>query len=457
MRKTLFERLQKLYLRIFDTDIIRRIVRNSSYLVSSSVIVAGIGFVQGILQYRALDDLQLIGLLLAISGFTNLINRLTSFRIDEMVVRYVRLYQERKQPDKAAAVFKMAALLESFGSLLAFLIIWLAAPLGVKLFSDISGTEGWFILYGSLVLVNIIFDSSDGMLQVFDRFDAKAIIDVGQSLVRLAATVFVLLTGGGLFEIILAELAGRLVRSVGVIGLALHTASKTWGRTWWRMPLNTLQDERRSLLTFAFSTNLSATVSLVAKDSEDLWASHFLGNAFAGVYGIARTLIGLLQIPVSPLPATTYPELSRAVAQDDWQTVRSVLRRGSQLAAFYSLPVAVLLVFFGRSLINLYNTSPDALQAYSPLLILAASYTFTNILYWNRAALLAFNRPVFPTLVNFTGMLLKVGAILIFGSSLGASGFATLLAAYYIFTVGIAALRVRQDLRRHLGRAQAPA
>src|SRR5690606_10553733 len=134
--------------------------------------------------------------------------------------------------------------------------------------------------------------------------------------------------------------------------LALVTARKHWGRGWWRTPLSVLRVERRSLLTFAFSTNLSATVSLVAKDSEDLWVSAVIGNAAAGVYGLARTLIGFLQIPVSPLPSTTYPELSRAVAQSDWPSIWGILRRGSQLATAYSLPAAAGLILFGRPLIE---------------------------------------------------------------------------------------------------------
>jgi O-antigen/teichoic acid export membrane protein len=450
-----FDRLQALYLRVFDTDFMRRIVRNSSYLVSATVFAAGLGFVQGVLQGRLLGPGGL-GLLAAIATFSNTLNRLTSFRIDELVVRYVRLYQERGQQQRAAAVFKLASLLEVLGASTAFLLILWLAPLGVRYFSDASGTEQWFILYGTLTIINLVYDSSDGMLQVFDKFGVKAVIDIIQSLVRLGLTLGVYFSGGGLFEIILAELAGRLVRSVGVVGMALRTARQEWGASWWRTPLSVLREERRSLLTFAFSTNLSATISLVAKDSEDLWVNGFLGNVIGGYYNLARTLNGLLQIPVSPLPATTYPELSRAVAQNDWTNVRSVLRKGSMLAAAYSLPVTAGLILFGRPLIERVwglEFSP----AYEPLVVLLFGFSFVNIFYWNRAALLAFNRPVYPTLVNFVGMLLKGGGILLFANTYGAVGFAALLVGYYLFTVGLAVVRVLNDVRRHLAPEQSAA
>ena len=442
-------------MRVFDSDILRRIVRNSSYLVSATVISAGLGMLQGAFQFRVLGVAG-VGLLAAMATFTNVFNRLTSFRIDELVVRYVRLYEERGQRERAAAVYKLAGMLEFLGALAAFLLVVLLAPLGVKHFSDQTGTEQWFILYGALILINFVFDSSDGMLKVFNKFDAKSVIDVSQSVVRLGLTIYVFFIGGGLFEIILAELAGRLVRSLGVMGMAFRTANENWGTGWWRTPLSVLQEDRRSLLTFAFSTNLSATVSLVAKDSEDLWVNALLGNLVGGYYSVARTLNGLLQIPVSPLPATTYPELSTAAAQNDWRSVDKVLKRGSLLASLYSLPVTALLILFGRQVITLY-AGPEALPAYEPLVILLIGFSFVNIFYWNRAALLALNRPVFPTVVNMLGMLLKVAGIFLLAETYGVIAFAYLLVGYYIFTVGLAVLRVRKDVRHHLAMAEVSA
>lgn len=446
------EKLNQLYLRAFDSEFLRRIARNSTYLVSSTVIVAAFGMVQNAFQGRALGVAG-VGLLAAIASYANVINRFTSFRIDELVIKYVRLYEERKEHQMAAAVYKLAAMLELGGSIVAFIIIAVLSPLGVQYFSDTAGVESIFVLYGSLVLINGVFDSSDGILQVFNRFDAKSVIDISQSIIRLVLTLAVFLSGGGLIGMILAELAGRLVRSAAVCFLALRTAREQWGAGWWRTPIAILKSDRRSLLAFAFSTNLSATVSLVAKDSEGLWVNAFLGNVAGGIYSLALTLIGFLQIPISPLPSTTYPELSRAVAQDNWQAVRSVLRRGSLLAALYSIPVALVLVLFGRELIVLY-TGPNFLPSYEPLVVLLIGYTFSNIFYWNRAALLAFNRPIYPTLVNFTGMILKIIGVLTL-AYLGAVGFAAVLSFYYIYTVGLAVLRVRRDLREHLSEASA--
>jgi O-antigen/teichoic acid export membrane protein len=65
-------------------------------------------------------------------------------------------------------------------------------------------------------------------------------------------------------------------------------------------------------------------------------------------------------------------------------------------------------------------------------------------------ALLALGRPIFPTAVNFIGMLLKVGMIFYFVPRLNATAFAVILAGYFIFTVGVSSFRVILDVYRRL-------
>jgi O-antigen/teichoic acid export membrane protein len=210
-----------------------------------------------------------------------------------------------------------------------------------------------------------------------------------------------------------------------------------------------LKPQSKSLLTFAFSTNFSSTISLVAKDSEVLWVSAFLGTTQAGYYKLALALSNLLQLPVSPLPKATFPELSREIARSSWNNVGYVLRQGSRLAATYSIPMTIGLFIFGPWIISTFYGT-EYLPAYPALSILLVGYTFVNIFYWNRVALLSLGRPIFPTIVNFIGMILKVAGIFLLVPQFGYLAFAGLLTGYYIFTVGIAAARVLLDLRMQL-------
>jgi len=438
-------KLNALFSRFFENELIRRIVRNSGYLFSATGISAAMSMVQSILAGRLLGP-STFGILGALTAFTSVVNRFASFRMNELVVRYVGHYEEQGDHQRAAAVFKMAGALEISGSLLAFLLIWFLAPLGAQFFAHEPALADWFRVYGLIVLANLIYESATGILQIYDRFRMIAVVTAVQSVLTLSIISMAFIANWGLAAIVVAYMVGKVVGSLAITFAALWQVRKSWGAGWWRVPMSLLADQRRSLLTFAFSTNISSTISLIAKDSEILWVSAFLGTTQAGYYKTALALTNLLQLPVSPLPKATFPELSREIARQNWDNVRYVLKQGSRLAAAYSVPVTLILILFGQPLIRLtYGT--EYLPTYPALVILLIGYTFVNILYWNRVALLSLARPVFPTLVNFVGMVLKVSLIFLLVPIYGYLAFAALLSGYYIFTVGIAAVRVFIDLR----------
>jgi len=435
--------------RVLENELFRRILKNAGYLFSATGISSAMSALQSILAGRLLGP-SVFGMLGALTAFTSVVNRFSSFRMNELVVRYVGHYQENDDPKRAAAVFKVAGLLELGSSFVAFLLILLLAPLGARFFAHDETLVSWFQIYGCIVLANVIFESATGLLQIFDRFRTIAVINVVQSSVTLALVAVAFFANFGMSAVVIAYMSGKVLGSSAISIAALLEASRNWGRDWYRSPVGLLKSEMRSLLTFAFSTNLSSTISLVAKDSEVLWVSAFLGTQQAGYYKTALALTGLIQLPISPLPKATFPELAREIARKNWENVRYVLLQGTRLAAAYSVPVMFVIVLFGRWAIDI-TYGQEFAPAYEPLIILLVGFTFANILYWNRVALLSFARPVFPTIINFTGMVLKVSLIFLLVPQWGYLAFAALLSGYYIFTVGIAASRVFIDLRSRLG------
>lgn len=455
MFQSLFQKTKELIKRVTETDTLRRILMNSGYLVTASGFTAGLGMVQGIFVARLIGPAGL-GLYGAIKTLSNSANRFTSFRINEMTVRYVRYFEEENQKDKAAAVFKLAAIFEILGATAAFLLIYYLAPFGIKylvtpktldaLSLDLKTIANFFVLYGVTLLFNFIYDSSTGLLQVFNKFKEQAIVTAIQGVLTLLLILVVFFSHGGFMGVLIAYIIGKIFGAVIITILALITATKEFGNRWFFTPLSVLKNHYKSLVSFAFSTNLSSTVSLIAKDSESLWANALLGNEVAGFYELARNLIGILQIPISPLPNTTYPELAREAANKNWEQVRYILNRGSRLAALYSLPVSLGLIIFGHWGIG-FVYGQEFLPAFSLLMILLAGYFFVNIFFWNRVALLALNRPIFPTIINFFGMIIKVAGTFLLVPLYQSFAMASLLSFYYIFTILAAGLRVFQDIR----------
>ncbi|MEA3441112.1 MAG: oligosaccharide flippase family protein [Chloroflexota bacterium] len=434
--------------RLFKNPLIRRVVKNTSYLFGATGISAGIGMLQGILAARLLGVAG-FGILGAITIYASVINKFASFRMSELVVKYVGLYTEQSDRDRAAAVFKAAALTEMLASIFAFTLIWALAPLGAQYLAKDVSLSQWFIVYGLIVLGNLFYESSMGLLQIFNHFRRIAAVNVVQSLVTLSLITLVFITDGGLFEVLLAYLAGKFIGALGITLSALIVATRQWGTGWWNIPLICLKSRARELVNFAVSTYISGSLSLFTKDSELLWVSFFRSPVETGYYKLALALANLVQMPVSPLPQTTYPELSREAARNNWDSFRYLLRQGSLLAGAYTVAATAFLILFGKLIIE-YIYKPEFLPAYPALAILLAGFLVANTFYWNRVALLALNRPDFPAIVNFILAVIKVGLIIFLVPQYGFLASAALLAGFYIISVSVNALKTRSIINQNI-------
>ncbi|HEY4667489.1 MAG TPA: oligosaccharide flippase family protein [Anaerolineales bacterium] len=417
-------------------------MRNSGYLFTGSTLSAAMSMLQGILAARLLG-VQAFGVLGIITVFASVINRLTSFRMSELVVSYVGEFSSRKEPARAAATIKSAAVAEAVSSVLAFALIGLLAPLGARYLAHDPSTVGLFSLYGSMVLAHLVVETSTGVLQYFDEFRLQAWVQVGQSGLTLALILAAVVAKAGLAAVVWAYLLGKVAWAIAITVSAWLAARRRWGPGWWRAPLSSIRDERRGMARFALSTNLTGTLTLVTRDSEVLWLGALTSPLQVGYYKVALAILNIVLIPVQPLISTTYREVAREVATRSWENVRYLLRSGSLIAASYSLAAAGGLAVFGAWIVSLWG--PEFLpQSYWALLVLLPGVIVVSIFYWNRSVLLPLGLPEYPTKVTLAAALAKVVLIFLLVPRLGAVGMAISLGSFFI---GTAALMVWKTLR----------
>ena len=182
------------------------------------------------------------------------------------------------------------------------------------------------------------------------------------------------------------------------------------GNGWLRAPISLVADWR-SIFRFAFSTNLNGTVNLFARDNIRLYLAWFLSNAQVGYFKLASSLINLVMLPIEPFIWPTYAEITKTIAQKQWQTTRKLLKQVSTIAGIWTLLAGGGLVALGWWIIPLLYGRGMA-PAYPAVVILLLGYAFANILNWNRPLLLALGYPTYPLIV--AAVLGAVEVILIF-------------------------------------------
>jgi len=414
--------------------LLRQVVKNSSYLFSSSTLSIGFNIIASVFSTRALDVFG-FGILGAVMTFAAVADKLLSFRIGEVVIKYAGQALAQGEKARAAAVFKIAALTELIVSLFSYLLIVLAAPLAAQFFGKDAALAPYFIFYGLIVPAGFIYETSSALLQISGHFRSQAVLNLTQSVVTAGVVFYAYLTGAGLQLVLTAYLLGKTITGLGFAALGLWRARELFGPGWWRLSFRELPAQKEFWM-FAFSSNFSGTVNLFVRDSDILWVNYFLSPLEGGYYKLALSIIGFMMMPVDPLIKTSFPEISKGIAERAWERVSQLLRRLTAISAGITLGFGLVLLTAGAWIIGLVYGA-NFVPALEPALILLIGYGSANIFFWNRPLILALGKPTFPLFVMIIAGLSKIALSLWLVPLYGMSAQAGLMSAYFIITIGL--------------------
>ncbi len=456
--------LQRLSAAWKEDNLLRRLVRNSSYLFGSNIISNGLGFLQGIIAVRLVGVTNL-GVIALIITFAANVNRLLSFRMSEVMLRYIgpALADDRKQ--EASALVKAAGLTEAAVSLVAFLAVILLSPWASRVIAKDATTAPWFLFYSLIVLVNLVYETSTGFLQAVRRFDRMARYNSIQAVLIFALIVLTYVLYRWFFTaqlapylvpaVLLAYVVGKTFYNVSLVALAWREIGSALGPGWWRTPLSRLPD-KRGVASFALNTNLNGTVNLIFRDNIQLYLGVLLSATEVGYLSLALGLIPTVTLILDPLIAPTYSELSRTIAKSQWETTLRLLRRVTAIAGAVVLAVAVFWAAAGWWLIP-FIYKAQAQPVYAVLLILLLGYGFAGMFQWNRSLMLSLGKAGYPVLVSTLAGCLELALIFTLVPIYGYLMMAAILSGYFILSIGFISLRGIWEVRRRRDAAPAPA
>lgn len=385
------------------------------------------------------------GLLGVVMAFASTINSLFSFRMSELVVRYGGEYLNTDQKEKASAVIKAAAWTEGIVSLLAFIVVNLTANFAETYISKTSGTAWMFTIFALGLLANFNTETSTGILQITSRIKLQGTLNLTQAVFTTLIIVGAFFFNGSITIVLIAYLVGKSIIGLGMFIAAQIQLRKALGNKWWRIPFSVIT-EAREMIFFAISSNISATIIKIFRESELIWVGFFLDTTAVGYYRVAYTIVHFLSIPADSLIATTFPEINRLVVENAWGRLKDFLRKITTLSFAYNLALGLGLILFGRWVIRIYSGS-EFLDAYPALFALTIGLVFNYILFWNRPLLLSLGLPEYPIYVTLIAGLLKLALSFVFVAQYGIIAAGALLSFYYIASVGVMVWHGMKKLR----------
>jgi O-antigen/teichoic acid export membrane protein len=447
--------------------LLRGVLKNSSFLFSSNTISAALGMVNSIFATRLLG-VEGLGLVTIVQTFVTNVNRLLSFRMSEVVVKYlgqVLAAGQRDQPDatadivggdqtiarnsQAAALIKGIGMVEAATSTLAYLVLFLLADWAARVLAKEPSLAALFPFYGLMLLANLVYETSAGVLQTHKRFDRLALINTIQGVLTTTLILLAFVLRRSVVEVLAAYLVGKAFAGFAITILAFRQMDQTVGHGWWRTSLKQVQDWR-GVWGFAVNTNLNGTVNLITRDNAYLYLAYlspaYIAQTYVGYIKLGLSIINFITLPIDPFIWPTYAEITRTIALRQWQRTRSLLKQVSTIAGAWTITVAVGIAILGWWLIPLVFGS-DALPVYPVVLILLVGYGMANIFNWNRPLLLAFGKPSYPLLVSLSLGVVEILLILLLVPQGGYLMMSAILSGYLAATVGITAWRGWREIR----------
>lgn len=430
MRLNLQERLQAWRQDTF----LGRVLRNSGYLFTSTTLSALLSFLQGMFAVRLLGVADYGLIAGTVTVFASNVNRLLSFRMSEITVRYLGESMAQQARERAAATIKRLVLIESLTSLLSFLVLAMLSPWAARTLAKDPSVTPWLIVYGLFILANPANETATGVLQALNRFNRLARLNAFQSLITAALISLAYWQGWGRIEVLLAYWLGKMYLSLATGWEGWRALRDELGLGWWQVP-SAQAASWKEILSFALSTNLNGTVNLLARDNVTLYLSALRSQTEVGYLRLGLGLINLVMLPIGPFIWPTYAELTRTIAERQWAITRRLLRRVSLIAAAWTVPTSLGLIVLGPWLIP-FLYGQQAYPAYPALLLLLVGYGFANIFHWNRPLWLALGKPSLPLIAGAVAGALEIGLTFLLVPRGGYLMQAGLLSLYFLLSIG---------------------
>lgn len=123
-------------------------------------------------------------------------------------------------------------------------------------------------------------------------------------------------------------------------------------------------------LSISFPALILSVTALTLKRADILFISYYFGNTHAGIYAVASMLSSLIPFLVF-VPETHFiPRIRELFEISDHEKLHRMVRRSNKIMLMITLPVAGLLIVFGKFLLQLFGTA--FIASYLPLIILTA-------------------------------------------------------------------------------------
>ncbi|MCD6308718.1 MAG: flippase [Candidatus Latescibacteria bacterium] len=385
----------------------RRILKNTSFLFSSSVAASGLGFVQSVVVARVLG-VGGYGFWALLTTYVMVVQLVVDFRVWETVTKYLSEFMVKGDTARAMATVKLAYAVDFLTGILSFGIAVAAAPVAGCIFGreDFAG-YAWIVALSSLVAT--VNGSSTAILRVFNRFKWISFWEVARSVVSLALVGAVALMGYGLKGIAVAYVLTSSFSALLLTTVSFSTVGARLPGTLKTGSISLLKDRTVEIASFLMHTNISAFWPLITRNTDVLILGMFRGSTEVGFLQLAKNFVFVIAKFQEPLYYSIFPEISKLWAEGDVKRFKSFLKRLTFMTASAFIPLGLGVFFLADPMIRLFYGDEFG-PAVTALRIMVWGVIASCIFVWLRPTIIGMGKPKAGTVVGGIGAAVYLAA-----------------------------------------------
>lgn len=233
------------------------------------------------------------------------------------------------------------------------------------------------VLLSVQMLVSFVGASVENIYEGAQRFDLRNFRSIAIRLITAAVLLWFLWRGATVVELVAVELAGVCLRVAVDLVLTLRVLPG-----WWREAATLHRRIFRRLRGFALWTSLDEILTEGGAQLDHFLIVALFPIALLTPYSLCTSVAGVLLMAVHPIVETFFPLASGLHAQRRQADLAQLLVAGSKLATAVAAPIAIVLLFFGQTIVELWvpevaGEIPHGLMAAVVCDYLASMYLWT--------------------------------------------------------------------------------
>lgn len=329
-------------------------------------------------------------------------------------------------------MLRTTMLIDWAAAIVATLVGIMAASLAADMLDWKPVMISWAAVY-SLIMLTTANGTSNGILRVYDRFDAIGVqftitpalrfITVAAAWALDASMPVFIIAWGAAFAI------GQFYMFVrGQVELRAHMSDRLWSGFKW----GDLKERGSDFWKFIRVVYWQTNIDLLPKHVAVLLAGALLGPAAAGMFRLAREFSTVLTQPAIALREVLFPDLTRSFHAEDGG-IHSVPFKAAVIAGMAGLGFVLISIVFGESILGIIGEEYIPAASLLTMLLIAASFDLASAPL--RAAAYAIGRAGSVLNIHVIGTIVYVSMFFLMTPLTGLTGpgWAAMLASLLAF------------------------